>query len=87
MVYVENGEVIIVPFEEINSLNEPNESVTRMCKVLIQEGWFEALEYSFEYLKRYDADFIETYIDIYQNMTFDDAWYFNVRGTAFKMSK
>lgn len=59
----EDGSVKAMLTEDINSYRQKDENIISYMEYLIEEGYFEAFEYSYKYLIKYDAEFIEPYID------------------------
>lgn len=47
----------------------------KICEQLVGEGYFEAFEYTYQYLLNYDREFITPYIENYTRGNFDDSFY------------
>ena len=51
--------------KKINAYGKKDETLICVLETLIEQGYFEAFEYSYQYLLRYDRDFIVPYIRKY----------------------
>lgn len=60
--YVKDGRAFALEFAKINRYNKQDDCLIEICKQLIREGYFEALEYSYNYLYQYDKAFILPYL-------------------------
>ena len=61
--YVSDGDLFVIDFDEINGYEDKNDVLLEICKNLIDDGYFRALEYSYEYLERFDSDYLNEIMD------------------------
>lgn len=52
-------------FRQINKHTQQDENLIAIMEYLVEDGYFEAFEYSYQYLLRYDPAFILPYIEKY----------------------
>ena len=60
--YVKDKEPFVIRTEDIASYATKDEPLIAVCEELIREGYFEAFEYSYSYLLKYDAEFAECFV-------------------------
>lgn len=63
--YFSSGKPVAMNFRKINSYPKKDDTLILIMEQLIQEGYFEAFEYSYQYLLKYDKTFIHPYIKKY----------------------
>ncbi len=59
--YLHNGKPFAIATKDINAYKTKDDCLLAICKQMVQEHNFEMLEYSYEYLGRYDKEFLKTY--------------------------
>lgn len=63
VVYIRNsGECKAILTERINGYSQKDDDLIAYAEYLIDQGYFEAFEYSYKYLLKYDKEFIAPYI-------------------------
>ena len=60
----ENGNANVMLMSDINSYKKKDENIIILTEYLIEQGYFEAFEYSYKYLLKFDPEFIQPYIDL-----------------------
>ncbi len=73
--YVNNGSAFAIELKNINSYKKEDRCLIKICEQLVGEGYFEAFEYTYQYLLNYDREFITPYIENYTRGNFDDSFY------------
>lgn len=64
MAYInEQGKFNALVMQDINSYSKKDDNIIVYMEYLIKQGYFEAFEYSYKYLSKYDSEFIRPYID------------------------
>lgn len=71
--YLHEGTPFAIATKDINAYQTKNDCLLAICKQMVQEHNFEMLEYSYEYLLRYDSEFLQTYL---ADTKVDDGYYF-----------
>ena len=61
----------VIAFDDIKNQNE-NEVITNFLEYMITCGYWDYFEYGCDYLKKYDSDFINPYIERYANGDFTE---------------
>ena len=59
----EQGKFNALVIEDINSYSKKDDNIIAYMEYLIKQGYFEAFEFSYKYLSKYDSKFIVPYID------------------------
>lgn len=72
--YLHEKTPFAIATKNINTYETKDDCLLAICKEMIQEHNFEMLEYSYEYLCRYDKEFLQTY---FANVKVDDSYYFH----------
>lgn len=57
----EQGEFNALLMKDINNYSKKDDNIIAYMEYLIEQGYFEAFEYSYKYLSKYDSDFIIPY--------------------------
>ncbi len=76
IMYLENNKPIVVVAEKIHS-QEESQKLSESIKKLICLGYFDFLEYSYEYLLKYEPEFLREALERYSNGV-----YSNVQGNV-----
>ena len=69
--YAKNDTPYVIAFDDIKNQNE-NEVITNFLEYMITCGYWDYFEYGCDYLKKYDSDFINPYIERYANGDFTE---------------
>ena len=69
--YAKNDTPYVIAFDDIKNQNE-NEVITNFLEYMITCGYWDYFEYGCDYLKKYDSDFINPYIERYANGNFTE---------------
>ena len=67
LAYMSGDKPNAILMKKINAYSKKDETLIRVLETLIEQSYFEAFEYSYQYLLRYDRDFIMPYIQKYAN--------------------
>lgn len=59
----EQGNFNALVMKDINNYSKKDDNIITYMEYLINQGCFEAFEYSYKYLSKYDSEFIVPYID------------------------
>ena len=65
--YEADGKAFAIKFDEINKYDIEDRQLISICKRLIEDGYFQAFEYSYAYLQKYDREYVNMYIEKLKN--------------------
>lgn len=63
--YQSGNDIFAIKMSDINGYDKEDKPLINVMESLVSDGYFEAFEYSYKYLLKYDKDFILPYIDEY----------------------
>ncbi len=65
--YEADGKAFAIRFDEIAEYDIEDPQLISICKRLIEDGYFQAFEYSYAYLQKYDREYVNMYIEKLKN--------------------
>lgn len=71
LMFRDGGDFFLLELDEIKDQPE-NDVLIKTCEMKIEEGNFDYFEHGYEYLLKYDSDFIKPYIERYSNGDFTE---------------
>lgn len=74
--YIDGETSFGIETKDINSYDKKDENLIIICERLIDEGSFEMFQFSYEYLLKYDKDYIKSFV-VEQQQSGWDAFYCN----------
>lgn len=80
IMYMDNNKPICVLSKDIVTLKE-NQKLTQVLETLIGTGYFEFLEYSYEYMLKYDKNYLESFLKKYAQGNYIENKNYNINRT------
>lgn len=77
IMYMDDNKPICILSKDIITQKE-NQKLTKVLETLIDTGYFEFLEYSYEYMLKYEKEYLESYLKTYALGNYDEDKNYNI---------